>query len=93
MVRALSVCVCVHACMRACVHACMHACVCECVCMHACVCVCVCVAKPVAVELRCHASALIFSFMDSLVFKQHVLFRVDFLSVTLTIGYSAPGWG
>ena len=32
-----------------------------CVCVHACVCVCVCVcvAKPVAVELRCHATALI----------------------------------
>ena len=28
---------------------------CMCVCMH----VCVCVAKPVAVELRCHATALI----------------------------------
>ena len=27
--------------------------------MHACVCVCVCVDKPVAVELRCHATALI----------------------------------
>ena len=25
-------------------------------------CVCVCVAKPVAVELRCHATALIFFF-------------------------------
>ena len=50
-----------------------------CDCMH----VCVCVAKPVAVELHCHASALIFSFMDSFVFKQQVLFRVDFLSVTL----------
>ena len=34
---------------------------------------CVCVAKPVAVELRCHATALIFSFMDSFVFKQQVL--------------------
>ena len=67
------VCVCVHACMRLCVHACV------CVCMHACVCV----AKPVAVELRCHATALIFSFIDSFVFKQQVLFRVDFLSVTL----------
>ena len=34
---------------------------CVCVCVHACVCVhtCVCVAKPVAVELRCHATALI----------------------------------
>ena len=28
-----------------------------------CVCVCVCVAKPVAVELRCHATALIDVFM------------------------------
>ena len=52
-----------------------------CVCV--CVCVCVCSAKPVAVELRCHAAALIFSFMDSFVFKHQVLFRVDFLSVTL----------
>ena len=41
----------------------MHACVCVCVCMHACVCVCV--AKSVAVELRCHATALIiFCFTD-----------------------------
>ena len=60
------VCVCARACMRAYVYACM----------------CVCVAKPVTVELRCHATALIFSFMDSFVFKQQVLFRVDFLSVT-----------
>ena len=28
--------------------------------MCVCVCVCVCAAKPVAVELRCHATALIF---------------------------------
>ena len=56
-------------------------CVCVCVCV--CMCVCVCVAKPVAVELRCHGTALIFSFMDSFVFKQQVLFSVDFLSVTL----------
>ena len=33
--------------------------VCVCVCVRACVRVCVCVAKPVAVELRCHATALI----------------------------------
>ena len=62
---------------------CVCVCVCVCACMHACVCVhacmCVCVAKPVAVELHCHATALIFSFMDSFVFKQQVLFRVDFL--------------
>ena len=68
-------------CLCVCVH--MHGCVCACVraCMHACVCVCV--AKPAAVELRCHATALIFSFMVSFVFKQQVLFKVDFLSVTL----------
>ena len=53
---------------------CMHVCVC--VCVYACMCVFV--AKPVAVELRCHATALIFSFMDSFVFKQQVLFKVDF---------------
>ena len=39
-----------------------------------CVCVCVCVAKPGAVELRCHVTALIFPFMDSFVFKQHRFF-------------------
>ena len=55
-----------------CVCACMRVCVCVCVCVRACVCVCVracvCIAKPVAVELRCHATALFFSFMDSFVF-------------------------
>ena len=60
--------------------------------MHACVCVCV--AKPVAVELRCHASVLIFlSFMDSFVFKQQVLFRVDFLSLTLDHRVQCPRVG
>ena len=63
---------------------CVHACVCVCVCVHACVCVCVyacmcvCIAKPVTVELRCHATALIFSFMDSFVFKQQVLLGLTF---------------
>ena len=52
-----------------------------------------CVAKPVAVKLRCHASALIFSFMDSFVFKQQVPFRVDFLSVTLDYRVQCPGLG
>ena len=66
-------------CARACVRACMHACVC--------------VAKPVAVKLRCHATALIFSFMDSFVFKQQVLFRVDFLSVTLDHRVQCPRVG
>ena len=58
-----------------------------------CVCVCVCVAKQIAVELRCHATALIFSFMDSFVFKQQVLFRVDFLSVTLDHKVQCPRVG
>ena len=74
----------------------MCVCVCVCACVHACVCVClctcmgVCVAKPVAVELRCHVTALIFPFMDSFVFKQQVLFRVDFLSVTLDHRVQCP---
>ena len=84
---------CVCAFVRVCVHACMHACVCVCVCVYACMSVCVCVAKPVAVELRCHASALIFSFMDSFVFKQQILFRVDFLSVTLGHRVQCPRVG
>ena len=50
-------------------------------------------AKPVAVELRCHATALIFSFMDSFVFKHQVLFRVDFLSVTLDHRVQCPRVG
>ena len=61
--------------------------------MCVCVCVCVCVAKPVAVELRCLAKALIFSFMDSLVFKHQVLFRVDFLTVTLDHRVQCPRVG
>ena len=76
----MCVCVCV-VCVCACVRACM------CVCMHACV------AKPVTDQLGCHASALIFSFMDSFVFKQQVLFRVDFLSVTLDHRVQCPRVG
>ena len=41
-------------------------------------CMCVCVAKPVTVELHCHAVALIFSFMDSFVLKQQVLLGLTF---------------
>ena len=52
--------------------------------------VCVCVAKSVAVKLRCHATALILSFMDSFLFKHQVLFRVDFLSVTLDHRVQCP---
>ena len=55
-------------CVCACVRACMlHAHVCVCVCMHACGC---------SQASRSRA-------MDSFVFKQQVLFRIDFLSVTL----------
>ena len=74
-------CVCVCACVRACMR------------VRVCVCVCVCVAKPVSVELRCHATALVFSFMDSFVFKQQVLFRIDFLSVTLDHRVQCPRVG
>ena len=74
-------CVCV--CVCVCMHACVRACVCVCVCMHACVCV----AKPFAVEL------CIFSFMDSFLFQQQVLFRVDFLSVTLDHRVQCPRVG
>ena len=62
---------------------------CVCVFMH----VCVCVAKPVAAELHCYATALIFSFMDSFVFKHQVLFRVYFLSVTLGHRVQCPRVG
>ena len=75
------VCVCARAWVRVCMRACVYACMC------------VCVAKPVAVELRCHATALIFSFMDSFVFKQQVLFKVDFLSVTLDHRVQCPRVG
>ena len=80
------VCVCVCVCVTLCVCVCMHACVCDCVCMHVCVCVC-------SQASHCHASALIFSFIDSFVFKQQVLFRVDFLSVTLDHRVQCPRMG
>ena len=71
-------CVCpVCVCVCACMRACMHACVC--VCMHACVCVC-------SQASRSRA-------MDSFVFKQQVLFRVDFLSVTLDHRVQCPRVG
>ena len=66
-----------HACMHVCVRACMHACVCACVCMHVCVC-----------SQASHSQA-----MDSFVFKQQVLFRVDFLSVTLDHRVQCPRVG
>ena len=62
--------------------------VCVCVCVHACVCVCVCVCTQAS-----RSRALIFSFMDSFVFKQQVLFRVGFLSVTLDHRVQCPRVG
>ena len=76
-----------------CVCVCLCVCMCVCVCVCVCASTCVCVAKPVAVELRCHATALIFSFMDSFVFKQQVLFRVDFLFLTLDHRVQCPRLG
>ena len=60
-----------------CVRACVHACVC----VYACMCVCVC-------SQASHSRA-----MDSFVFKQQVLFRVDFLSVTLDHRVQCPRVG
>ena len=64
-------------CVCVCVCACMRACVHAC--MHACVCVC-------SQASRSRA-------MDSFVFKQQVLFRVDFLSVTLDHRVHCPRVG
>ena len=52
-----------------------------CVCVYACMCVCVC-----SQASRSRA-------MDSFVFKQQVLFRVDFLSVTLDHMVQCPRVG
>ena len=59
-------------------------------CMHACVCVCSQASRSRA-TLACVSSY--FSFMDSFVFKQQVLFRVDFLSVTLDHRVQCPRVG
>ena len=75
-------CVCVCVCVRACMHACM------CVCMHACVCVC-----SQASRSRATLSCVSSYFMDSFVFKQQVLFRVDFLPVTLDNRVQCPRVG
>ena len=66
-------------CVRACMHVCLCVYACVCVCMHACVCVC-------SQASRSRA-------MDSFVFKQQVLFRVDFLSVTLDHRVKCPRVG
>ena len=54
-----------------------------CVCVCVCVCMCVCNQASLSRATLSYATALVSSFMDSFVFKQQVLFRVDFLSVTL----------
>ena len=56
-------------------------CVCVCVwvggwvggCVCVCMCVCVCVDKPVAVELRCHATALIIAVKNCSILHRHVI--------------------
>ena len=74
------VCVCVCACMRVCVRACV--CACMCVCSQA---------SRSRATLSCDSS--FFSFMDSFVFKQQFVFRVDFLSVTLNHRVQCPRVG
>ena len=66
-----------------------------CVCMYVCVCMHVCVCSQASrnrgtLSMR---QLLFFSFMDSFVFKQLVLFRVDFLSVTLDRRVQGPRVG
>ena len=65
-----------HACVDVCLR--MHVCVCMCVCV--CACMCVCVGSQAS-----HSRA-----MDLFIFKQQVLFRVDFLSVTLDHRVKCP---
>ena len=57
----------------------LHAHMCVCVCVYACMCVCSQASRSGA--------------MDSFVFKQQVLFRVDFLSVTLDLRVQCPRVG
>ena len=68
----------------------MHACVHACVCVYVCMCVCSQVSRSRA-TLSCDSSY--FSIMDSFVFKQQVLLRVDFLSVTLDHRVQCPKVG
>ena len=74
----MCVCVC-RVCVCVCVRACLHACIHVCVRVYACMCVC---------SQASHSQA-----MDSFVFKQQVLFRVDFLSVTLDHRVQCPRVG
>ena len=71
--------------MCVCVCVCVHVCACMCVhaCVDACMCECMCVCSQAS-----HSRA-----MDSFVFKQQVLFRVDFLSVTLEHRVKCPRVG
>ena len=79
-------CMCVRVCV--CVH--KHACVCVCVCMHVCVCV---VPSQSQSSYTVMCQLLFFSLMDTFVFKQQVLFRVEFLSVTLDHRVQYPRMG
>ena len=79
--------------VRACVRVCVHACMCVCLCMHACVCVCVCVCSQASCSRAMLVASAFNFFMDSFVFIQQVLFRVDFLSVTLDHRVQCPRVG
>ena len=70
---------CVCACVCACVLCACVLCACVHVCMHACMCVCSQASRSQA--------------MDSFVFKQQVLFKVDFLTVTLDHRVQCPRVG
>ena len=66
-----------------------------CVFVFVCVCVCVCVAKPVAVELRCHATALIFDLIFFILAgnKDNYIVSNEFeiwLDPTMNLGVSCP---
>ena len=67
----------------------MCVCVCVCACVRACVRACMCVCMHVCVCSQASRSRA----MDSFVFSQQVLFRVDFLSVTLDHRVKCPRVG
>ena len=62
-------------------------CVCVCVCMHVCACS---QASRSRATLSCDSS---YFFFNGFVFKQQILFRVDFLSVTLDHRVQCPRVG
>ena len=54
-------------------------------CVHVSVCVCVCVAKPVAVELRCHATARIQFCHSPVNRKIHVIWHNTLTAVCVSL--------